>query len=116
MIADLITWLRAQLDEDERLAHWANADSDAWWFNTPDEESGAEHLIAEFKPARVLREVEAKRRILGDDLDGAALYAMHERGAWPEEVSRWADEVLRLLALPYADRDGYRPEWAPPNG
>jgi hypothetical protein len=66
----------------------------------------AEHLahIARHDPARVLAEVVAKRRIL--DL-------------FTPPVSEWGSETLRLyglaqlLALPYADRPGYREEWRP---
>ncbi|MEV5940656.1 DUF6221 family protein [Streptomyces sp. NPDC051994] len=57
-------------------------------------------------PARVLAEVEAKRRILdgiaGADAEGAYITATFT-----------AMDVLRLLALPYAGHPGYREEWRP---
>jgi hypothetical protein len=57
--------------------------------------------IARHDPARVLREVEAKRRIV--DLFGPR----HERHD-PD-----AFDLLMLLALPYSDRPGYQKVWRP---
>ncbi|WP_338683897.1 DUF6221 family protein [Streptomyces acidiscabies] len=117
---DLVAWLRVQLDEDERTA--LAASPGPWSVNAESDEvlavdgvtvaegfalSGGqlrattEH-IAEHDPARVLREVEALRRIV-------------DRYAWLREHgdtggTAW---VLPLLALPYADRPGYREEWRP---
>jgi hypothetical protein len=147
VIDDLIPWLRAQLDEDERVARAATAAR--WWHNpgkawldpaafeafdlSKGEEfvgygesplsgcvaatgpashaqsmADAEH-IALHDPARVLAEVDAKRRILAlhdeqHDCDGDP-----RSYADPYEGCR----TLRLLALPYADRPGYREEWRP---
>ena len=76
--------------------------------------------IARHDPARVLAEVAAKRAILN-------LYqqAWGEHQSWLEDVGGdtfgRADEVrgrveslretMRLLAQPYADREGFREEW-----
>jgi hypothetical protein len=90
---DLITWLRAQLDEDERVARAFAARLDAHLFETG------------WGPARVLAEVDAKRRILDLMMPGRPVYP----GAYGQAYR----DVLRLLALPYADRDGYRDEWRP---
>lgn len=58
--------------------------------------------VARHDPARVLAEVDAKRRIV----DRIWKYAgPHMFTAGPD--------VLRLLALPYAHHPEYRPEWAP---
>lgn len=121
---DLVTWLRAQLDDDERIAR-AFADetgSDSLRWHRPDPQqpglirdgSGtvvtydegvltaeqAEH-IARHDPARVLTEVDAKRLRL--DLIA-------------ELATRDSDTALRFAkaeALPYADRAGYCEEWRP---
>lgn len=111
---ELITWLRAQLDDDERAARAATVlpGGAAEWF------TGAEgsvlaadpsqlHVrgavlslddigvhIARWDPARVLAEVEAKRRILDDF-------------SWEAGQVR----AIQLLAQPYAGRDGWREEW-----
>lgn len=83
--------------------------------------------IARHDPARVLAECEAKRRIVD-------LYAEHRSTVMAYRNPRWADamndedrlnhkraesrhrateDVLRLLALPYADHPDYREEWRP---
>ncbi|MFF6966270.1 DUF6221 family protein [Streptomyces anthocyanicus] len=133
MTDDLSQWLRAQLDDDERTARAASwtDDANAWhaepspygargnaqrWYvedamddgvvshvdpRASDDEGVARH-IARHDPARVLREIDAKRQIV-------------DRYAWLREHgdtggTAW---VLPLLALPFADRPGYRDEWRP---
>jgi hypothetical protein len=71
--------------------------------------------VVRWNPARVLAEVEAKRRILdehypvdtGDRISCASCGEIH---CCPEP---WPCLTACLLALPYADRPGYRPEWKP---
>ncbi|MEU5742039.1 DUF6221 family protein [Streptomyces tendae] len=118
---DLVQFLHARLDEDERTARAATAGP--WRANKHkygaevytesgegvafDHDAGGvgwddADFIAEWDPARVLREIDAKRRIV-------------DRYAWLREHgdtggTAW---VLPLLALPYADRPGYRDEWRP---
>ncbi len=145
---DLVQWLRAQLDEDERRAKAATPGP--WWHNpgkqwlAPDAfekydlKQGEEFVgyggphpftgavcatgpashaqsmrdaefIAEHDPARVLREIDAKRQLLyqfehrGNSVRATA--GLWDGGVW--------DDMLRLLALPYADRPDYREEWVP---
>ena len=129
---DLVTWLRAQLDEDERVAQEAaqSAGEPEWRDGVLlsgnvkgiDVDEGTvvmgpwsgelfevgEH-IARHDPGRVLVEVAAKRRILDD----CASYVDDEGDAVTDGLSV---RVIALLALPFVDRPGYRPEWAPPNG
>ncbi len=139
MTDDLITWLRAQLDEDERVAReagtgrWVDrggnvvsaglADGDfghlGYWVASASfacegeaegmDESHTAH-IARHDPARVLAEVVAKRRIVNSF--AASSVPLTTRTAEFAVVRM----VLKLFALPYADRPGYRAEWAPPNG
>ena len=128
---DLSTWLRAQLDEDERVALAAAGcyGGDAVWRRGTlvDPDYGADEFLhihdrtlaaglpgddedplrvaeldhmARHDPARVLADVDAKRRILGV-ID--RMYA--EPGA--------GDSLVRLLALHYAGQPGYRDEWRP---
>lgn len=126
---DLVTWLREQLDEDERVAQAAHCES---WSVEPYQPSEpgalpgstwvvtgigdtvaavngsyrADHL-ARHDPARVLREVEAKRRIV-DSFAAGMEAAPLQRGTEGYAIVRM---VLRLLVLPYSDRPGYKPEW-----
>jgi len=83
-----MTWLRAQLDERESTAAHNLA-------------SIERHDLA----VQMLVEVDAKRRIL--DLH-------RQDGALCEHCdAHWPCPTVRLVGLPYADRDGYREEWRP---
>lgn len=145
---ELVQWLRVQLDADDRLARQACGD-DGWVVGERalcgccvDIRSGKGALvctlddrdaphIAEWDPARVLREADAKRQVLGRyDKAGQAVEELsarrnllHARGEDVLMVELGLESaihgrdalagVLRLLALPYADRPGYREEWRP---
>lgn len=150
---DLVEFIRAQLDEDERVARAAGWHRYIWELGIVYgtviatgnrktvahgcQEYDADH-IARHDPARALREVDAKRRIL-------ELHAPEKRrGLWQKATQTydvdvvcptcvWTGddedaggnrrryrehaeapcETLCLLALPYAARPGYREEWAP---
>lgn len=140
-VDDLITWLRAQIDDDEQTAR-AAADSMLWhgpvkagevWESdrgfvyaegevpglwdeclwkadtpgryTREMSEHAAHHVARHDPARVLREVEAKRQIIGLVTDAGPQF-----GDGYTEAYR---DVLRRLALPYSNRPGYLEAWRP---
>lgn len=124
---DLITFLRAQLDEDERIARaatpgpWEPVPERPGWLTsaeywsvvdcsgTPAARENAEH-VAEWDPARVLREIEAKRQII----DQHERYAAERRrmmGGWDPQSDD--SPVLAALAAVYADRPGYQESWRP---
>lgn len=140
MIDGLIPWLRAQLDERQERAERAQPGP---WAVSPSEMPGefvvhgvsrrtgrrdparvatthglrcaaedAEY-IADQDPDFVLREVEAIRKIVGECENQAAWESTTGR-KYPATTA-WALAVttLRVLALPYADRPGYREEWKP---
>jgi hypothetical protein len=149
---DIVEFLRARLDEDERTARAADVKQgdDPEWKVSPvlaarivgqhgaltvrsardnrpvarvescgddeapdnilDGDSVGTH-IARHDPARVLREVEAKRRIV--DLHVAAHAQFADYGTPRDGAQDALDDVLRLLALPYSDHPDYRAEWAP---
>lgn len=145
---DLVTWLRGQLDEDEQILRRATGGP---WYEDGMTVRGKTHMndtdvlvirhtwpqeaahIIRWDPARVLREVEAKRRRL-DYLAGMK----HDMGtedfvtydscralAQPGELGNLEvgycscgldalrDRLYKIEALPYADRPGYREEWRP---
>jgi hypothetical protein len=134
---DLVQWLGEQLDEDERIARAAapgpwqvdstihtesiNAGNGTtviaggrWGDEASvfESDEDAAHVVRH-DPARVLREIEAKRAIV-------ARYerAMENRRAHPKDLASAGallalHGVVGLLALPYADREGYREEWRP---
>ena len=122
-MTDLIAFLNARLDEDEATAkasvmpEWMISESgefgyivaavgtettgesiaDAW------QEDVAVH-IARHDPARVLREVEAKRAMLA------------ELTRWPFDYRPGCNDPIRLfvhlLAAPYSDHPDWRAQWA----
>src|SRR5690554_5666985 len=125
----LVEFLRAQLDEDERVAR--AADGESYWL---DEGDATGDFLHHHDPARVLAEVAAKRRILElheswpvlvetppefttdtADLRSVSV-SMSRRIMWltqQEYRARFGVEpppapIVRLLALPYADRPGFR--------
>jgi hypothetical protein len=143
-VTDLVQWLRTQLDEDERIARRAtkgpwlvDCETHAeaiiagdgtsviaggrWGGEASAFESTEDALhIAEHDPARVLREVEAKRGLL-------ALHSPSEFGPWVGDdddqepacgvcgnlTVRFPCKTLRLLASMYDDRPGYQEAWRP---
>lgn len=122
-VDELIAFVRQQLDEDERVARaavelaWASGGSGQWSTDSsgiidsavevapqvlvdegvPTSEQ-IEH-ITRWDPARVLAEVEAKRRILDAASD------------LQEREGRYAEDFVRALAQPYAGQPGWREEW-----
>ncbi|MFI8360727.1 DUF6221 family protein [Streptomyces sp. NPDC085612] len=72
--------------------------------------------IAAHHPARVLAEVDAKRRILGTVVPRMNEMDDQINSEWGNSytpVEYESEGLLRLLALPYADHPDYRAEWRP---
>ena len=130
-MTDLVQWLRTQLDEDERIARAADpgpwkseslgrhdqaaiklaASTSLIQFDGSRAAANGMHA-ARHDPARVLREVEAKRRIVD----------AHERRPMPKGDTAdcaqcwgavWPCPTLRLLASVYDGRPGYQESWHP---
>lgn len=101
----LTDFLLARIDEDA-----AGVTS---WIWIPDHAGGGEHTQGATVPPtpRALAECDAKRRIV------ALLTAMgtEDESFGPEADAERAalTDVLRLLALPYANHADYRAEWRP---
>lgn len=125
---DLIAWLLEQVDKDEHAATAAfsgQVDRENGWgidgrAITPHvgviHEAVQRVHVARWNPARVLVECEAKRRIISDVIP--EVNGMDDRieGEWGHGLTGPHEEgklLLSLLALPYADRPGYREEWKP---
>src|SRR5262245_17316529 len=110
---DLVAFLRARLDEDEATARQAMTALESGWpdyqtYDGPDLDAATDYLDR-FPPARVLREVEAKRAIAG-------LHHQAERAPnWCAECDEeWFPcPTLRHLATVYRDHPDYRQEWRP---
>ncbi|WP_329215167.1 DUF6221 family protein [Streptomyces sp. NBC_01485] len=144
---DLVQWLRAQLDEDERIARAATPGP--WWHNPGKQWLGPEAFekydlrqgeefvgyggphpftgavastgpasnvqgmkdaafIAAHDPARVLREIDAKREVVR-----LAERAHDYHETFMNGFAAAMEQALRLFALAYADRPGYQESWRP---
>ena len=118
-MTDLITFLRARLEEDEALIR-RNSDGHGLCDGFPDyrtyvdgDTKAADEYIEHFGPARTLREVEADRALL-DLYDRAARYrdrvfAQPEPRSVSDEMRAVTqmmalEQVLRLRAAVYSDR------------
>lgn len=129
---DLITFVRAQLDEDERVARGITApewnEGCSWLadlrdplpsqrraYGLPKEwqlltEADTRH-IARWDPARVLAEVAAKRAIL-DWCEGSLAEIRRAGIVTGDPLKSTPLYFAALLARPYAGREGWRAEWA----
>ena len=117
---DLIAFLRGRLDEDEQTARAADPGLNyligAVEYAYDKVELDQRHAIRH-NPARVLAEVDAKRRIVDEcaywidkiNTSGTDKYPYPNLAERGEVVL----PVLTLLALPYADHPDYRDEWRP---
>lgn len=86
-MSDIAEWLLARIADDRAAA-----------------------LAVRWDPARVLAECEAKKAIIKK----AAGWIAADAGMPHQTALRLAgQDILELLALPYADRPGYRKEWRP---
>ncbi|MFJ8842952.1 DUF6221 family protein [Streptomyces cyaneofuscatus] len=134
----LVQFLRDRLSDDEQTARAAMWDeqSDVWTARPPQAsyerytivdycddgvvavtpenafDDGVGPHIARHDPARVLREVDAKRQLV----DKYAQVADNDIAEPYEYAYGWANGLglaVRLLALAYADHPAYRPDWRP---
>ncbi|WP_405956099.1 DUF6221 family protein [Streptomyces phaeochromogenes] len=135
---DPVRWLGEQLDEDERIARATDGTVfglQLEWFALPEDEAfwkvtnhkghlvarqlgpaDAAHIAAH-DPARVLREIEAKRGIVRDYRAAVAKLDDTEVGTPAHDRATGAVVSLRramcLLATTYDARPGFKEEWRP---
>jgi hypothetical protein len=103
----LTDFLLARIAEDEEQAL------------DPEKRCRVDHVTMNTLSERALAECEAKRRLI----DWSAPVSGYERvptnrpGVYDQRAVRYVNEdgedVLRYLALPYADHSDYRQEWKP---
>jgi hypothetical protein len=144
---DPAAFLKARLDEDAAAARAVNDHSEPWtgqwepreqhalqthngWVlavanaHGGDFAPGVVEHIARYDPARVLREVQAKRAILavhapreGGDGAGAEIQVCQtcswDGNAGDVEGDPYPCETIRIELAIYRDRPGYRQEWKP---
>ena len=135
MADDLTAFLTARLDEEHLLAHkfvyvdggeWtADVLARLWWYSDPPKSRSATDPIiqhaARYNPARIMREVEAKRAILDRHqphetaFDGPACnWCSEDVDDRPQLWKQpWPCPDARSLAAVWNDHPDYRQEWAP---
>jgi hypothetical protein len=96
-MSDLVEWLTAILDEDEKAAERAGGS-----ITEMRNDNYGQLLVP---PGWVLADIAAKRTILALGICAACDVEM--------QPCDHRDDTLRLLATAYADRPGYREEWRP---
>jgi len=136
---DLVQFLRARLDEDEQAIEapetWTEFD-ETQGTRRVDVDHSFERVtactrawrgvhIARHDPARVLREVEAKRQVLKLHERHTVVVSKYCAPPPARRVTRscepsyqfpelsWPCATLRLFALPYADHPDYQETWKP---
>lgn len=121
--ADLASWLLEQIAEDERMARQLERRAQEYalhiqdptllgrvipgWYDWPDVEAMAHRVLAECEAKR--RIVEAHPTIVRDDEIGCL--TCHSEAGYTY-MPGYCD-TLKAIALPFADRPGYREEWRP---
>lgn len=113
---DLAAFLRERLNEDEQAERAAVG---SCWHECED---GDLAFHERFDAARVLREIQAKRRILDEHQPGhpgpggrpgCAVCDIGARSCGCMGSGHYPCLTVRLLALPYASHPEYRKEWRP---
>lgn len=115
---DLVTWLRQQLDEDERRAPLtmqigAMRPSTAWVTERLADEIAAKRRILDLHATTVEKGPRSPFNPMTGEPQGPQFSAYCDLCGWAADDPLSACETVRLLALPFADRPGYRQEWAP---
>jgi hypothetical protein len=115
---DIVAFLRARLDEDEQRATAALGQSageaTGWLWTDVDAESPQEAHTANWSPVRVLREVDARRRVVDEHRsrgDRCRVCAAEANGYWRRFAAPCP--TLMFLAEPYAGHPDYCGEWRP---
>jgi Family of unknown function (DUF6221) len=106
----LTEFLMARLDEQaakaRRIAEATQGGTlDVWLTFHDGPERRSEERVDAYNPADVLADVDAKRRMVARIRHHASLMGEDEIHG----------DLLRLLALPYADHPDYDPRWASPS-
>lgn len=111
-MTDLITWLRAQLDSDERMAREATGVIAMFTAPRQNGKTVAATFLRSQTPERLQRQVQAHRAILDE-----YVAAFERRKRHPDDLASAGallalHGVVKRLASIYSDRDGYDPDWS----
>jgi hypothetical protein len=125
---DLVTWLLEQIAKDERAADEMRSNADSMSDCGEAHDESIELLGGwTFDADRLLADCDAKRKLLAlhEHKPGAARNPYSEESAtfgcvschfdhdYEENYNAGWCEHVRIIALAFAHRDGYREEWRP---
>lgn len=121
----IVEFLRARLDEDERVTRGEITRREVWQRKL-DRMRRINEIVgiglidydgpgAPGDPARVLAEVEAKRRIIDYCESAIEAGGIKPGSTWNDDAAgaEVGEAVLHLMALLYAGHPDYDPAWAP---
>ena len=108
---NIIEFLDARLAEDEQLARESHSillliGNDTRVLVEGSDERNTYRFIERFNPARVLREVAAKRALIAQFVNQSCMSCSSTVGG--DDIG---DCVARLLAAAYSDHPDFNPEW-----
>ena len=106
-MSDLIAFLNARLDDDEAPAR--RSFDEAGDYDIRGTDATLDHF-ANWKPERVLAEVAARRRVVAAAIERIES-GRAEDGQLMTSGANLATDVLRLLALSYADHEDFDEGW-----
>lgn len=107
---DLIAFLRAQWDAEELTARRIAATRHGALIVAPGD--GEQPSVFEVRGDALLADLAMKRRLLDEILPEVESMDGAIEGEWGHHGSV-ADQMLEVLALPYANHEDYRKEWKP---
>lgn len=112
--AAMITFLSARIDEDQVAAESATA-NETWtaWYEATlqawDFDDAVNEYVLRLTPARMLAEVNTKRRIIAECEKLLTARESSSELDWAADLL--AIDVLRLLTLTYTDHPDFDPSW-----
>ena len=113
-MADLIEFLRARIDEDERDARAVqSADIYDVPASTEDAPGAAFRRLAD---GPWLADIAVKRKIIAAYADAAEWYGRRENLAAPAGEVHGLRTAIRLLASAYSDHPDFDPDWTVDHG
>jgi hypothetical protein len=119
-VSDLVAFLTARLDEDQWIAEGAArtgviAPHCGEWlpvhFGQGGFDARVDDHLARHDPARVLRETEAKRKILDTVVPLIDQMAERIESEWGHDPRSDPWQLEKILAAVWSDHEGFRDEW-----
>jgi hypothetical protein len=125
-MTDLVSWLEAQIAEDERMSRredvWdpyrpSNQPPDAYDVVIGGQVVSAARWLAECETKRAIIKAHPNRRtpwgLSWECLTCSEFGWIMDNGDYVRDGDDWPCLTLRLLAVPFADRPGYDETWRP---